>query len=84
MGFQKGTFMNETITIPTTEYNELLMIKEHYEAQASIKNKIGPAWNKYQELIALDKFCSDMYPSYQTMKKEFKTKQKYLISTHVI
>ncbi len=73
----------ETITIPKSEYEELLRIKEYTEQRTSIENKIGGAWNKYQELLALDKFCQKEFFGYREAKKQFKRRNKIDISNEI-
>ncbi len=66
----------ETVTIPKTEYEELLRIKEYAEQKASIENRVGGAWKKYQELLALDEFCQREFFGYKEAKKQFKLRNR--------
>ncbi len=66
----------ETVTIPKTEYEELKRIKEFSETRASVENKVGKAWGKYQELIALDEFMTKEFFGYREAKKQYALRKK--------
>ena len=61
----------DTVTISRQEYDELLLIKQHAEERASIENKVGGAWQKYQWLIAFNTYLKDNLIGYGVKKKEF-------------
>lgn len=61
----------ETVTIPKTEYDELLMIKEHAKERASLERKAGRAWETHQKLVAFNDYLKDNLIGYDAKRKEF-------------
>lgn len=67
----------KTVTIPESEYKELLSIKEAFLLQSSLRRKSGLQYQKAVERKQFLSFIEEKYPfDYKAFKKEFRTLQK--------
>ncbi len=70
--------MKKTVTISTTEYEELKNYRDAFQDLCDLKKKAGSAYQNYERLRSMDAFFKERYASqYSIMVKNYEEYSKW-------